>query len=374
MSSCRNDLVITGDGQFAPEGDGAARAIVNIITGTWRAQALHAAVALRIPDHVAAGHTCSAELAAQTGATEDGVERLMRLLISMSVFGCDHRGRYRPTAISDLLQARAPGSLSDMVQIYGEEFHQAWGSFVHAIRTGRSGFENAFGSELGKYLADEPATSAKFLRAMNAGSPFFAGVPAVFDFRQCATIVDVAGGSGALLATVMRASPATHGVLFDLPHAEPIARQYLGDALPPDRFDVLTGDMFEAVPPGADAYLLSRVLQDWDDRTCITLLSNCRKAMSNSARLLILERVIPDDDSLNAARQLPLLWDLHLLTMARGRQRTLDGYRSVLTGAGMHLEAVHSLALETNLLVAAREERADVRQYRAVRMEELDEG
>jgi hypothetical protein len=356
VSTSQKDSDITDDAYLAADqhGGDAARAVVDIITGTWRAQALHAAVVLRIPDHIAAGHTGLAELATQAGVTEDSVERLMRLLVSMGVFGRGCGGGYRPTEISDLLRAGVPGSLRDMVQIYGEEFYQAWGSFVHAIVTGRSGFEDAFGCKLGEYLAGEPEVSAKFQRAMNAGSAFFGGVPAVFDFSQCATVVDVAGGSGALLATVMRASPATHGVLFDLPHPAPIARKYLSDAFPAGRFEVLSGDMFEAVPPGADAYLLSRVLQDWDDSTCITLLSNCRNAMPDSARLLILERVIPDDDSLSKARQLPVLWDLHLLTMAGGRQRTLDGYQSVLSGAGLRLEAMHSLAMETNLLIATK--------------------
>lgn len=358
----RKDAVITGDRYLAAHehlaaegrGNGAARVIVDIITGTWRAQTLHAAVALRIPDHIAAGHTCAAELAARTGVTEDGVERLMRLLVSMGVFGGDRAGGYWSTALSELLRTGVPGSLRDMVQIYGEEFHRAWGSFVHAVVTGCSGFEDAFGCRLGEYLASEPAVSAKFQRAMNAGSAFFAEVPAVFDFSRCATVVDVAGGSGALLATVMRASPATHGVLFDLPRTASVARKHLGDAFSADRFEVLTGDMFEAVPPGADAYLLSRVLQDWDDSTCVTLLSNCRNAMPDAARLLILERIIPDDDSPSPAQQLPLLWDLHLLTITGGRERTLDGYRSVLNSAGLRLEVVHSLALETSLLVAAR--------------------
>lgn len=336
-----------------PDAHGAARAIVDIVTGTWRAQALHAAVALRIPDHVASGHTSAAELATAAGTTVDRVERVMRLLVSMGVFGADLGGGFRSTAVSELLCTGVPGSLRDLVQLYGEEFHRAWGSFSTAVATGRSGFEEAFGHTLGEYLASELGASAKFQRAMDAGSAFFAGVPAVFDFSRCATVVDIAGGSGSLLATVLRASPATHGVLFELPHAAPIASERLGAAFAADRFEVRTGDMFEVVPPSADAYLLSRVLQDWDDSACVKLLSNCRAAMSDSARLLILERVIPDDDSLGA-RQLPLLWDLHLLTMAGGRQRSLDGYRSVLDDAGLRLDHVHSLPLETDLLVVAR--------------------
>jgi hypothetical protein len=331
-----------------------ARAIVDIITGTWRAQALHAAVTLGLADHVAAGCAGPVELARRAGAPADRIERLIRLLVSMGVVE-GGAGGYRLTAVGELLRTGVPGSLRDLVSLYGAEFHQVWGSFAAAVASGRSGFEEAFGRTLGEYLAADPAASERFQRAMAAGNAFFAAVPAVHDFSSCATVVDVAGGSGALLAEVLRASPGTRGVLVDLPHATPIARRNLGAAFGPERFEVLAGDVFEAVPPGAGAYLLSRVLQDWEDDACVKLLSNCRTAMPEGAALLIVERVIPAEVSAGTAGRLPLLWDLHLMTMAGGRQRTLDGYESVLSAAGLRLRATHPLPLETTLLIAVHE-------------------
>jgi hypothetical protein len=328
--------------------DDAARAAVDIITGSWRAQALYAATALNIPDLVAAGHTDSRALATTTDSTRDGIERLMRLLVSMGVFAGAERTGYRLTAVGETLRSDVDGSLRDMCQSYGEESYRAWGSVVSAIRTGQPGFRQAFGVSLHDYLATTPGAAAKFQRSMTAGSGFFADLTKVFDFSGCRVAVDVAGGGGLLLGTVLRECPDLRGVLFDLPHVVPIGRQQLADMVSPDRVDVVAGDMFEHIPPGGDVYLLSRVLQDWDDARCLELLGNCRAAMAGSARLLIIERVIPEDGS----AILPLLWDLHLLVMAGGRERPLAGYRSLLAEAGLRLASVHSLALETSLLVA----------------------
>lgn len=332
--------------------DGPTGRVLEILTGTWRAQAVHTAVVLGLPDHVAAGHTDLAALADRAGATADGIERLMRLLVSMGVFAGSATSGYRLTGVGEVLRTGVPGSLRDLVRIYGGEFHQAWGAFAHAVRTGRPAFEQALGVDLRGYLTARPEASATFQRAMSAGTAFFDAVPAVFDFSGCATVVDVAGGSGALLATVLRAVPGTHGILADLPHAVPAAEELLGAALPPDRYDVITQDVFEQIPGGADAYLLSRVLQDWDDASCRRLLANCRAAMPDTASLLVVERVIPAAGQAGPEQQLPLLWDLHLLAAAGGRHRTLDGYRALLRSAGLNLARTHPLPLQTCLLVA----------------------
>ncbi|ALG09957.1 methyltransferase [Kibdelosporangium phytohabitans] len=327
-----------------------ARTVVDIVTGTWRTQALYAAVALRLPDHIAHGHTTSAALAAEADADPDGIIRLMRLLTALEVFGGDDRTGYELTPVSQLLRGDVAGSMRDMCLMYGEEFHRAWGSAVTAVRTGHAGFEDAFGRTLHEYLASEPGAGSKFLRAMNAGSIFFSDVPRAYDFSGCRTVTDLAGGSGMLLSTVLRAYPQLHGVLLDREHMLPVAQHHLETTVDPGRYEVVAGDFFESVPPGSDAYLLSRILQDWDDSACITLLTNVRRAMtSDSARLLIIERTIPE----GGTAVLPLLFDLHLLMMAGGRERTLSGYKSVLDGAGLRVESVHELALETSLLVAA---------------------
>lgn len=324
----------------------AVRRVVDIITGTWRSQALYAAVALGIADHVSDGHVTDEALATRTGTSPDALPRLMRLLSAMDVFESTPSG-YRLTPTGELLRTDHAQSMRDMVLIYGEEFHRAWGAVVPAVRTGTSGFQHAFGKTLHEYLRD-PGAGAKFQRAMNAGNVFFPDVLEAFDFDGCRSVVDVAGGSGMLLGTVLRAHPRLHGVLFDQPHMVPVATAHLDEAVGPGRYEARAGDVFEGVPAGADAYLLSRVLQDWDDERCVRLLSNIRAAMPASGRLLILERVIPD----HGESLLPLLWDLHLLMAAGGGERDLAGYRAVLAAAELRLESVHALSLETSLLVA----------------------
>ncbi|MCQ4084301.1 methyltransferase [Streptomyces sp. RB6PN25] len=334
-----------------------ARRVVDILTGAWQAQALYAAAALDLPDHITAGNTTAARLAAVTGSDQDGIERLMRLLTAMGVVDGTPGEGYRLTDVGTLLRSDDDRSMRDMAVIYGEEFHRAWGEVVPAVRTGTSGFEHAFGTPLRGYLEREPGAAVRFQRAMNAGNVFFADVVKAYDFTACRTVVDVAGGSGMLLSTILQAHPHLHGLLFDLPHVIPVAEEHLSRTLGPGRCRTVGGDAFRAVPPGADAYLLSRVLQDWDDARCTQLLSTVRAAMPDTARLLILERVIPTAgstaDSTDGEGVLALLWDLHLLMAAGGRERTLDGYRTLLDGAGLRLESVVPLALETSLLIAA---------------------
>jgi hypothetical protein len=328
----------------------AARRVVDIITGSWQSQALYAAVALELPDHIAAGHRTDAALAAATGSVPDGITRLMRLLLAMEVFGRSPERGYELTPVGELLRTDSEQSMRYMVELYGEEFRAAWGEVVPAVRTGSSAFEHALGTSIHAYLANVPGAGAKFQRAMNAGNVFFSDVLDAFDFSRCHTVVDVAGGSGQLLSVVLRAHPHLRGVLFDLPHMIPVARAHLDSCVGRDRYDAVDGDIFASVPEGADAYLLSRILQDWDDDQSVTLLSNIRKALPDTGRLLVLERVIPEE---GAPELLPLLYDLHLLMAAGGRGRSLDGYRDVLTAAGLSLESVQPLALETTLLVAA---------------------
>jgi len=315
----------------------------------WRTQALYTAVVLQLPDHVAAGHTTSQKLAEATGADEDGVHRLMRLLVGLGVFTLDATGGYQTTQVSTALCTDRPGSLRDMCLLYGEEFYTAWTQARHAVTTGTSGFERVYDRTLISYLGADPDAAARFQRAMRSGNLFFDEVATVLDLSGQPTIVDV-GGGGQLLSSVLRAEPHARGVLVNLEHMVPIAREHLDGAVGPDRVDVLAQDIFESVPAGGDVYLLSRVLGDWDDDAGVRLLGNIRDAMSPSATLLVLERVVPDDGS----AVLAALWDLHLLVMNGGRHRTLDDMRAALLDrADLRLERVADLPMETSALIVA---------------------
>ncbi|MGH2942175.1 MAG: methyltransferase [Solirubrobacteraceae bacterium] len=329
-------------------GEQTAREVVDLITGAWRTQALYSAVSLRLPDHVAAGSRTTAALALKTGTSEDGVRRLMRLLVALGVFDGEEETGYRPTSVSVALESGAAGSMRDMCLLYGQEFYRAWGHAQEAISASSPSFERACGRPLGEYLEHERGAGERFLRAMNAGNIFFEHLPRAFDFSGCSLVVDVGGGSGELLSAVMRANPDVRGVLVDLHHMLAVAEEHLRATAGLDRVQLVAGDIFASVPSGGDVYLLSRVLQDWDDDRCLRLLANCRRAMGRSSRLLVVERVVRDDGS----AALPLLWDLHLLIVSGGRERTLDGYAGLLTEAGLRLEQTIDLPLETTALVA----------------------
>lgn len=327
----------------------ASRDVVDLITGAWRTQALYTAAKLGLPDHVEAGRTTSRELAESTGASEDSIHRLMRLLVALGVFEVDAQAGFRNTALSTALRKDSPGSLCDMCLLYGEECYSAWGQAQHAITTATSGFERVYGQSLISYLSRDEDAARRFQRAMRAGNFFFDHVPAVFDFSARPMVVDIGGGSGQLLSSVLRATPEARGMLVDLGHMVPIARAHLAETVGLDRVDVVEQDIFESIPRGGDVYLLSRVLGDWDDEAGVRLLGNLRRAMTESSRLLVLERVVSDDGSATLAA----LWDLHLLVMNGGRHRTLDEFQSLFDQADLSLERVADLPMETSALVVA---------------------
>jgi hypothetical protein len=273
----------------------------------------------------------------------------MRLLVALGVFAGAQRTGYRPTKLSCALQSGAEGSMRDMCLLYGQEFYRAWGHAQEAISTSSPSFERACGRPLGDYLKHQRGASERFLRAMNAGNIFFEHLPLMFDFSGCSLVVDVGGGSGELLSAILQANPEVRAMLVDLDHMLPVAEEHLRTTVGLERIDLVGAEIFDSVPAGGDMYLLSRVLQDWDDDRCVALLGNCRRAMGPSSRLLLVERVVRDDGSAT----LPLLWDLHLMIVSGGRERTLDGYAGLLEKVGLRLERTIDLPLEATALIAA---------------------
>lgn len=326
----------------------AAREMVELLTGGWRAQAVHTAARLAVADHIAAGRTTDTELAAATGSKEDGIHRLMRLLVAMKVFASDGAGGYRNTALSELLRD-VPGSQRDMALLYGAEFYTAWSHAAEAISTVSSGFELAYGTPLYTYNAQNPEFSDRFQRTMKAGNLFFPHVPAVYDFAG-RHVVDVGGGNGQLLAEILNAHPTARGTLFDRENVVDAATANLAANGVLDRAAVVGGDMRESVPDDGDVYLLCRVLAGHSDEDVVGVFRRVRAGFSGPhARLLMLDRLVDEDDP----TVLPALWDLHLLMTTGGRHRSLDHLTDLLDRAGLVVESRADLPVETTALVVA---------------------
>jgi SAM-dependent methyltransferase len=170
---------------------------------------------------------------------------------------------------------------------------------------------------------------------------FAPSVATGYDFSPMRTVADIGGGKGTLLAAILRAHTHLRGVLFDLPAMVPGAAAVLREAGVEDRCQIVPGDFFQAIPEGADCYILANVLHDWDDPTSVRILSTCRRAMANDGRVLIVERLIPE----NPTAAVPvLLSDLHMLVFTGGRERTNAEYGQLLAQAGLNLASVQPVA------------------------------
>jgi len=322
--------------------------VIELITGNWRSQALYTAVKLKLPDHIEAGRTTSNELAKATGTTQDGIQRLMRLLTSIDVFNGNEQTGYSNTAMSGALIDDVY-SLRDMCLLYGEECYTAWSHAHQAISSSSSGFEMAFGESFYHYLSQHEEVAKRFQNVMNTGSMFFDKVPEIFDFSGGKLVIDIGGGGGQLLATILSATPDAKGILFDQKHMIPKANQHLSKTIGKGRVQFISGDMFESIPTGGDVYMLSRVLAGWSDNAITQVLQKCRQGMANtSSKLLIFDRLIVDEKP----TMLSALWDLQLMMTIGGRHRTLDNFVTLLNEAGFSVERIAELPMETTGIIA----------------------
>jgi O-methyltransferase/methyltransferase family protein len=329
-------------------GDKPARDIIDLVAGPWRAQTVYLAAKLGLADHLANRPLTAEALATEVGADPVSLRRFLRLLVGIGVFAGSDRDGYSLTESGNLLRTNVPGSMRDLAISYGELFFPAWVDPLPTAITGEQGFTRTYGKNLFEHLAEHPDQARTFDGAMAAGSAFFAEVPAVYDFSGVSTVVDIGGGRGALLAAILRAHPGVRGILYDADHVVEAAAPFLDEFA--DRCTRIGGDFTESVPPGADAYLLSRVLHDWTDEQCHPILRNIRDATAPGARLLIIERVIHDHPTF------ALEWDVQMMMVTGGRERTREEYAALLAPHAFRITDCLSLPLDVNILVSTREE------------------
>ncbi len=328
-----------------PTDEEASRRMLELLTGAWTTQVLCAAAELGIADHLKSQPATSAELAALTDADPDLLHRVLRYLASLGVVRREDQ-RWSLTRLGMTLRT---GAFRDVARLYGGIFYRSFGSLAHSVRTGENAFEHALGLPPFDYLNEHPDQAGVFHGAMAAGSSWFRGVPQVIDFTDAGTVIDIAGGRGDLLRHILTAAPTARGVLFDQPAVADAAREELEKDGLLDRCEVVSGDFTERVPEGGDVYLLSRILHDWGDEQCLKILTNCRQAMPDTARLVIIERPIPTDGTPSLA----IAWDVHMaVNNIGGRERTYEEYRRLLRLAGLQLADVRPLALDMAALTA----------------------
>ena len=301
--------------------------------------ALGVAAQLAIADRLATGPRSTGDLAKATGANEDALYRVLRALAMVGVFTEVSPRTFALTPAAELLRPDVPGSVRDMMLWLCDDFHfRVYAETMHSVMTGQTLGEKVLGMPVFEYLERNPDISARFNNAM---TNFSAGVaPAalqVYDFSDIRVLVDIAGGHGMVLATILRANPQMRGILFDLQHV--VSGATAPDALGVrDRCELVAGDVFKSVPAGGDAYIMKHIIHDWDDERADLILRNIRAALrgKRDGRVILLEGVIPPANEPDLTKVI----DLEMLVLPGGKERTADEYKALFARNGFALTKI----------------------------------
>jgi hypothetical protein len=262
----------------------------------------------------------------------------MRTLASLGVLTEDEKHRFALTPLGQALKTGAPGSArATIVTLAGDWAWRGWEHFLYSLETGKSGVEKALGMPIFDHLAKHPEEASLFSEAMvgvHGAEPV--AVAAAYDFSGFDTVVDVGGATGNLLAAVLERYERPRGILFDLPHVVRDAPRLIESRGLRDRVTIEHGNFFETVPAGGDAYLLSHIIHDWNENQCLTILGNCRRAMTVASRLLIIEMVLAAGNAPHPGKML----DIMMLVAPGGQERSEEEYRTLLGKAGFRLTRV----------------------------------
>jgi hypothetical protein len=311
-------------------------ALSTMLWGFFPAQVIQTLAALGVPDELGTGALGATELADRIGADRAALGRLLRAGAGLGLLADEGDG-WRLTPTGTLLRTGVPGSMGNLSRLFcGGAVWRAWGELEWSVRTGGVALERITGQTTFEHLAADPTLLAVFTEAMAEGTRMAApGAVAACDLTGVGTLVDVGGGNGTLLAAFLAAHPDLRGVLFDTPDG------VLGaaDVLDAGRADVVTGDMFAAVPPG-DAHVVKSVVHDWSDERSVELLTRVREAMPAHGRLFLVEPVLTEDPAGLAGQFGMLMSDLNMMVAVGGRERTLPEFTDLLTAAGLRLTDV----------------------------------
>jgi 2,7-dihydroxy-5-methyl-1-naphthoate 7-O-methyltransferase len=304
--------------------------------------ALRVAATLRLadfmPDDGAGQGAALGDLAERAGADPEALARMLRHLVQHGVFTEPRPGQFAANQTAALLRAGQPGAAWLDLDGFGGRMDLAFTGLLHTVRTGEPAWEQVFGHPFWAYLDANPAISASFdaTMAVDAGS---AAVADGYDWTTARHVADIGGGTGTLIAEVLRCHPQLHGTLAELPETAARARQYLAGLSLDGRCEVVGQSFFDPLPAGADVYLLSRVIHDWDDAAAIAILRRCAEAAGGAGRVLVIESHVAADGDPAAFAEM----NLRMLVLAGGRERTIEHYSALAAAAGLRVSAVHEI-------------------------------
>jgi hypothetical protein len=310
-----------------------------LIGGYRVSRAIAVVVGLGIPDQLASGSQKVDDLAQATETHPGALYRVLRLLAGVGLFEETAPRAFHLTPLGHGLRSAVAGSMGSTALMHLDSARwRSWDDLLYSVRTGAIAFPRVHGVEIFDYLREHPDAAETFQQAMTANTARSgAAITQVYDFSGLERVVDIGGGHGLFLATILQAYPTLIGVLFDQPEVVAGASRTLAAAGVADRCEIVNGDFFSEVPQGGNLYLLRQIIHDWDDERATLILANCRRAMPASGKVLVIEGMLSEDYQ----QSLPVLQlDLEMLVNYGGLQRTKDEYRALFTAAGFRLGRV----------------------------------
>jgi hypothetical protein len=299
-------------------------------------QAINTAAQLRIADQLADAPQTTETLAASASVQSKPLGRLLRALTSVGLFSVDGSGDWRNTPLSELLREDHPRSMRPWALTMGAPFFwRPIGELHHSVATGKESFTEVFGAGFFNYLKANPEVGTLFNQAMAAqSSGVLDEIPEAYDFSVFKTIVDLGGGTGSVLTTILRANPGLNGVLFELPDVIDEVDRSLIDEFG-GRLTLKSGSFFDNVPEGIDCYMTVRVIHDWPDDEAVKILRNIRKAIKADGTLLLVEGILEENTPPNYA-----MMDMLMLVLAGSMERTEEDFRALLDKGGFDLISI----------------------------------
>ena len=310
------------------------------LSGFWITKSACLAVQLDIPDLIGDGIVSAESLAKQLKVDEHALYRMLRALTCAGVFDEVSPRHFSNTEMSHCLREDSPHSMKALFQLTGEDWKwKSWGQLDKIIRQGKFVLDDLYGYQsIFEYFAAEPERGAIFDEAMSRHAiVVHAASIDAYDFAHSKTVVDIGGGAGTFLTELLSRYSEMTGVLFDQQHIVEKAHHTFAGAGIEHRVSIESGSFFERVPAGGDLYVFGMIMHNWGDEDCIKILSNLRKVMKPSSKVVLLEYVIPEGKEPHFAKILDMEM---LITYREGRERTEKEFREIFEAAGLTLTRI----------------------------------
>ena len=313
-------------------------------------RAIHVAAELGIADHLVEASLAVDTLATRVQANPSALHRLMRFLASYGIFHENNDMTFTLTKLATPLLSGHQDSLRAWLMHHdGNEWRwRAYGNMLHSVQTGEPAFNHIFGTGYFDFISQDQSKATAFDEGMkNLSSQEDANISQIYDFTPHATIVDIGGGKGSLITEILTRHLHLTGIIYDLPHVEPSAQEYLQSFNLKNKVTFKAGSFFETIPCNADIYVLKRILHDWNNEKSLKILQACKKEMKPGATLLIIDAIVAKHNERDFAKDI----DIAMLILFGGQERTLTEWESLLEKADLHLQNIY----KTDSLVSIME-------------------